>query len=141
MKLSGGTKYTLAFVIIVVFLFVMVWLAVSGRLEAMLAGILVGGITAVKGIFDAANTANNRAALEAGKKAEDAETARLAGMSDPDVLAAAGATGSVNAAVDGVLGEVRSGVDAARAEVSRNTDDARERLRRAATGGTDNDGR
>ena len=137
---TGGRKWWLAVIIIVVLLFVLVWLTVTGRLEALLAGILVGGVTTVKGLFAAANTANNKAALAAGK-VKDAEADRLGGLSDSDVLAVAGAAtgvdirGAVDSIADGAVGDLSGAGDACRAGITQAADAARGRLRGAATPG------
>jgi hypothetical protein len=133
-----NTKFWLAVGIIGAFLFVLVLLAVKARLDAVLAGILVGGVTGVKGLFDAANTANNKAALAAGKGLNE-EAARIALAAPVDVLAAAGAAtgtdiaGVIGARADGAVGDLRGGVERARAEVSRAAQEGRDRLRAAAS--------
>jgi uncharacterized protein (UPF0254 family) len=138
---AGGRKYTLAVLIVLVFLFTIVWLAVTGRLEALIAGIFVSGITAVKGIFDASNSANTRAALDAGKVERDEEAVTVGALDASGVLARAGAAtgvdvaGAVGAVAEGTVGAVSQRIDAVGKELSGEAEAARNRLRQAATAG------
>ena len=134
MEKMGGRKFFMALLVTVVVLAVFVILALKGQLGEGLAVTLGTWVTAILAQFGFFNTANTKAAL-AAKGAENDEKIRLNGMSDVDVLTAAGATGAVSSTVDGAVVAVRGAVDAARAEVSGAADEGRERLRRAATPG------
>jgi len=131
---TGGRKWWLAVVALVGFFGLLYLLAAIGRLDVGTGGVLVGAITWVLTQFGLLNTANNKAALAAGK-AKDEEATRLAGLSDSDVLAAASATDAVAAVADGAAGDLSGAGDACRAGITQAGDAARERLRGAATPG------
>mgnify|MGYP001613963314 CR=1 FL=1 len=105
MQIPGGTKFALTLLVLIVFLAVFVMLAEAGRLGEGIAAIVGGLITGTLTQFGLLNTANNKAALAAGK-ARDEERTALSGMSARDVLDRAGdrtgadVPGAVGAAAD-----------------------------------------
>lgn len=137
LKKTGG-KWWLALLALLPLAAVLVIAAVQGKLDVGLAGILTGAMSWTLTQFGFFNTANNKAALAAGK-AKDETANALATATPGDVLAAAGAAtgsdvaGTVERIADGAVASGARCGDECRAGVHAAADAARDALRSAAT--------